>query len=449
MLRTNLSYAGLQLFASQFSQAIDDQVAAWNAAAAEAQQLGFEVTAVDDTTVVPSGPAGVPVAFDLTNFDITGNVTNPTTFTLQASGEYAGYGQIIFSAGDSGTRTVTITQNGIPIATVSSDPLAQPTTPPEPLTLYFTFTGDFQQGDVIQVIASHNLSSSQDVLPGSFFSMIQTSASGTAINVGSSNTDGTKNFTAEVTVQPLTVVRVLPDGNVTPIDPFIPVITGVSEDASNLLTITCNAHHFVSGDHVVFSGLQNAAYLNNIAVTVLAGGLSGTQFTAIDPTGHGSFTEPVSPPVAETGSVLYANDSGSVLAPNPDGITTDGAPALGTVPVGVRYGGLFQVTQAQAAAVSGKLPWLHRRRAVLRRPERTGDAGLFHTRSGLPSRKRPCRLDHLRRSGNLNYRVHLRAAHRNTIRQLLLSRPYNSSMKFSSSGSGRNHSPCTLRCANS
>jgi hypothetical protein len=354
MLRTNLSYAGLQLFASQFSQAIDDQVAAWQAAAAAVQQLGFEVTAVDDTTTVPSGPAGVPVAFDLTNFDITGNVTNPTTFTLQASGEYAGYGQIIFNAGNSGTRTVTVTQNGVPVATVSSDPLAQPTVPPEPLTLYLTFTGDFQQGDVIQVFASHNLSSSQDVLPGSFFSMIQTSASGTAINVGSSNTDGTKDFTTEVSVQPLTVVRVLPDGNVTPIDPFIPTITDVSEDAFNILTITCNDHHFVDGDRVVFSGLQNASYLNNVAVTVLSH--VGNQFTATDPTGHVPFSElSVSPPVPETGSVLYANDSGSVLAPNPDGITTDGAPAFGSVPVGVRYGGLFAVTVAQAAAVSGDI----------------------------------------------------------------------------------------------
>lgn len=181
--------------------------------------------------------------------------------------------------------------------------------------------------------------------------MIQTSASGTNINVGPSNTDGTKNFTAEVAVQPLMVVRVLPDGNVTPIDPFIPIITDVSEDAFNTLTITCNDHHFVDGDRVVFSGLQNASYLNNVAVTVLV--VAGNQFMALDPTAHGVFTEPVSPPSPETGSVLYANDSGSVLAPNPDGITTDGAPALGTVPVGVRYGGLFQVTQAQAAAISG------------------------------------------------------------------------------------------------
>src|SRR5579863_5846100 len=337
MLRTNLSYAGLQTFIAQAVQEIDSQIANANAQIANAQQLGFQVTASNDTTIVPPGLPGTAVQFDLTNFDITGNVTNPTTFTIQAAGQYAGFGQINWDTGLAGTRTVTVTQNGVAISSTSSDPATT-----GPLTLSFSFTGTFAVGDVVQVIASQNLATSQNVLPSSTFTMIQTDTS--TVVVPSSNTDDTKAFIADVAVPALTVVKVQPDGNVKPVDPFIPAVTNVAESAGNVLTITCSGgHHFVAGDYVVFSGLTNASYLNGVPVTVLAGGLTGTQFTANDPSLHGSY-----PSTPETsGSVLYAiTGTNVVLAPIPDGITIDSAPAGGSVDAGTFYGGLYKVAGA-------------------------------------------------------------------------------------------------------
>lgn len=337
MLRTNLSYAGLQTFIAQATQEIDNQIANANAIIASAQQLGFEVTAQNDTTVVPSGLPATPVQFDLTNFDMTGNVTNPTMFTIQAAGQYAGFGQINWDTGAAGTRTVTITQNGVAISTTSSDPATS-----GPLTLSFSFTGAFAMGDVVQVLASHNLASSQNVLPGSQFSMLQTNV--TPISVTSGDTDDTKAFITDVALSALTVVKVQPDGNVKPVNPYIPAVTDVAESAGSVLTITCSGGHpFVAGDYVVFSGLTNASYLNGVAVTILAGGLTGTQFTANDPTSHGSY----GPAAESSGSVLYAiAGTEAVLPPIPDGITIDAAVAGGSVDVATFYGGLYQVTGA-------------------------------------------------------------------------------------------------------
>ncbi len=65
------------------------------------------------------------------------------------------------------------------------------------------------------------------------------------------------------------------------------LVTQVAESAGNLLTITC-ANDFQPNVTVQFSGLLNATYLNGVTVTILTA--SGTQFTATDPTAHGTYT---------------------------------------------------------------------------------------------------------------------------------------------------------------
>jgi len=112
MLRTNISYAGLSLFVQQAVAEVDNQIANAQSIISSSQQLGFAVAALGDTTVVPQGAAGVAVQFDETDFDLTGNVTSPTTFTIQSAGDYAGYGQVVWDATEMGNYTITVTRMG-------------------------------------------------------------------------------------------------------------------------------------------------------------------------------------------------------------------------------------------------------------------------------------------------------------------------------------------------
>jgi len=353
MLRTNISYAGLSLFLQQAVAEVTNQITNAQSIMASAQQLGFYVTAVADTTAVPQGPAGVAVQFDSVSapndFDLTGYVTSPTTFTIQSAGNYAGYGQVVWNATEAGNYTITVTQNGTPIYTISSDSSASPA---DPLTMPFSFTGNFAVGDVVQVVASQNTSSPQSVLPTSYFSMVLTGTA-TVSPVGLTVTDDTNTFTTANAITALTVVQVRkPDGDVVPVDPSIPLVTAIATDPTGaFVTVTVatpaygNPYNFVVGqvNPVVFSGLHVAAFLNGQAGTISATPTTTTFVVQLfTPTSHTSYS------ASETsGSVLYAIDSsGVVLAPLPDGVTITSAGAGDPVPVGTEYGGLFSVAGA-------------------------------------------------------------------------------------------------------
>jgi hypothetical protein len=343
MLRTNISFAGLNLFMQQATAEFDNQIATAQSILASLQQLGFYVIAVNDTTSTTSVP--VAVAFDQIEFDITGNVTNPTTYTIQAAGDYAGYGQVVWDATEMGNYTVTVTQNGVPIYTVTTDPTASPA---NPLTVPFSFTGNFAVGDVVQVLASQNTGINQSVLPTSYFSMLQASTTPvatTALVV----TDEADQFTSDAPISSLVVVSVQPDGTVAPVDPFIPLISDVQIVGPNTVILTVNAHNFAAGDLITFAGVLTATFINGQAATVQAVGTTPTQITAT----FATYTHGTYPATGDTGYVLYAvDDTGVVLAPFPDGITTaasgsaQGTPTVYPVPVATEYGGLFSVSGA-------------------------------------------------------------------------------------------------------
>jgi len=347
MLRTNISYAALSLFLQQATTEFNNQITNAQSILASAQQLGFHVTAVSDTTPTTSVP--VAVAFDQIDFDVTGNVTNPTTYTIQAAGDYAGFGQVVWDATAMGNYTVTVLQNGIPIYTVTTDPTASPA---NPLTVPFSFTGNFAVGDVVQVLASQNTGSNQNVLPTSYFSMLLTSTTPvatTALVV----TDEADQFTSDAPIGPLVVVSVQPDGTVAPVIPFIPTIQTLQIVAPNTVIVTVDAHYFNVGDIITFSNVQDANYpsgsvVNGKAATVQV----GTTSTQIIATFFTTFTS-YGPSAEVSGSVLFAIDStGVVQPPFPDGITTSvsgspqSTPPVYPVPVATEYGGLFSVTGA-------------------------------------------------------------------------------------------------------
>jgi hypothetical protein len=161
--------------------------------------------------------SGVPVAFDTIDFDYTGNVTNQTTFTLQASGEYAFFGSVNWVGADTGeARTITVFQNGSPIYTASIDP-----TFTAPFDLTFSGYGSFSVGDVVQVVATHSFATQETIGAGSYFSMILTGPQEPPLQVPPDSTDSTQPFTADTTMASLTAVYVKPDGDVTFVDPTV------------------------------------------------------------------------------------------------------------------------------------------------------------------------------------------------------------------------------------
>jgi hypothetical protein len=405
MLRTNLSYAGVNKWSSLMQQEIQTQITTANNILTATQQIGFQVqinsnvitqtainanivtivvpnayqpgdnVLIEGTTVTPAlngqilvvltssatqftatfanpnvalqpdtGTTGLvtyapvsaltPVAFDTIVFDFTGNVTNRTTFTVQSAGDYIGLGQIVFlpttpPSGD-GVYTATVTQNGTPIATINSD-----STQGAPQSLAFSFTNTFAQGDVVQVLASHNFPSQQIVNSSSFFGMTQSQVP--TPPSGPTSGDDTVTFNVVnplpawyvtnvgTTVPAGTAVFVQPDGTVAPVDPFVPAITNIAINGSNVLTVTTNGHHFFgaetdtitnialvsnvltvtaannlqSGQSVTFSGIATSTYLNGQTIRVLTA--SGTQFTA-------SYTHANDPSHPDTGSAAGIGD---------------------------------------------------------------------------------------------------------------------------------------------
>lgn len=298
-------------------------------------------------TIITQVPALTPtnVAFDSVQFDFTGNVTNQTTFTIQSAGNYVMSGQITFEDTSSGpgVYSVTVTQNGTPIYTASSDP-----TQSAPQILGISTIVAAVQGDVFHVVASHNFASTQ-IVDGcnSFFGMTQSSiAVPQTESTADDSSDTTNTFTVSnplpswfvgTVLPPLTAVTVIADGTVSPVDTFVPAITFIAI-TSNVVTVTTLGHHFKAGDLVVFSGVGTATFLNGMTVTVLSAGLTGTVFTA-------NFTHANYPSTADTGSVLYALDSsGAVKAPFVDGVTVAAASAGQSVSVANTYGGIYSAT---------------------------------------------------------------------------------------------------------
>ncbi len=230
MLRTNISYAGVKQYQQQVQNEIATQMANLNAAVAAIAQLGFFVTAVVDT-VIPAGVSGAAVNFEIppftqpSDFDLTDNVTNPNTFTLQNAGVYAISGQMNWGASGLGTFIITVTCNGVAIYQTEQ-------TGTGPFSQQFMYTGGFDIGDVIQVIASTSLASATTVVPGSFFTMILTNpiATGPAVSITPLTTGGsaTKSFMADSTFPELTAVVIQSDGGVNPVN-----ITSVVLDSTS------------------------------------------------------------------------------------------------------------------------------------------------------------------------------------------------------------------------
>jgi hypothetical protein len=368
MLRTNLSYAGINVWKNNMQTSITNAINNANALLQATQQIGFHVSVYTTVTPVPAGMMPT-VSFDPlqlpADFDFTSNVTEITAgpgggalFTIQTAGTYNGIGTFFWNVPAAGAYTITVTKNGTPIATAQSTTSGAGST-----STNITFNQPFIHGDIVQVIASTNLvSGTADIEPNTTFSMILSSvgtSSGGNTPTGQGNT---RNYLLDSPLAPwimqpvpvLTAVSIDSNGKATPLDPSVPAITNVAI-TTNVLTITAS-NHFKVGDLVVFSGVGAASFLDGIVVTIatlIGVGPTYTGFTA-------SYTHANYPSTPETtGSVLYAiNSSGAVLAPNSDGITLTSASAGAAVTVTTYYGEqyfLSPVTASDQITVGGLL----------------------------------------------------------------------------------------------
>jgi hypothetical protein len=237
MLRTNLSYAATQQQGSTMSTAIQAAIAQQQFLLQDFKNVGWKVEVASAINSVPPGSTGLFVSFDQVDFDLTGNVTRPNLFTVQASGTYAIVVELDWGVGDAAYRTGTLFQNNTAIGSSSTDG-----TTAGPTAIQMSLVQYLNKGDKVTVQATHGLATAQPLVAGSYISATLTSASAPAtssVPIPPNNTSPTLTFDAETALAPLTAVYVVADGNVKAIDPttvttdgagnpIYPIVTGVT-----------------------------------------------------------------------------------------------------------------------------------------------------------------------------------------------------------------------------
>jgi len=236
MLRTNLSYAATQQMGTDFSNAIQDSIQQNQLLLQDFQNIGFKAETLSAVNSIAVGSSSPPVSFDKVDFDLTGNVTSPSTFTIQAAGDYALVVELDWTAGAAGVRSATILLNGTTaLSTFSTDDSQA-----APTLIQMSTSQYFHVGDVITVVASHSLSTAQFIAPGSYIAATLTSTDvPAALPSIPPSLSPTRNFVAAVAISALVALAVDANGHVGPIDPttvqtdgngnpIYPIVSGVS-----------------------------------------------------------------------------------------------------------------------------------------------------------------------------------------------------------------------------
>jgi hypothetical protein len=238
MLRTNLSYSATQQMGQTISDSISAAITQSQSLLQDFTNVGWKAEVASAVNSVPVGSGGLNVAFDQVDLNLTGYVTNSSTFTITTSGTYAIAVELDWGAGDAGYRTVTLFSNGTTaLGTTSTDG-----TTAGPTTIQLSVVQYLNVGDVIKVVATHGLGVSQVILAGSYISATLTDTStetSSGVTIPSSSTGTTQTFTADTQLAPLTALLVTSNGNVVAVDPttvttdgqgdpIYPIISGVS-----------------------------------------------------------------------------------------------------------------------------------------------------------------------------------------------------------------------------
>jgi len=155
-----------------------------------------------------------------------------------------------WEAGAAGTRTVSLAVNGTVISTYSTTEVQT-----APTLIQLSAAPFLNVGDVVTVMASHDLNTAQFIAAGSYISatLTDTSAPVPTTPVPPTSTGQTQTFPAGSTIAPLTAVIVSSTGSVTPVDPttvqedsgnpIYPIVTGISLTAGTVgenITVACS-----------------------------------------------------------------------------------------------------------------------------------------------------------------------------------------------------------------
>ena len=272
MLRTNLSYAATQQTAQDVSTAITNSIQQNQALLQNFQNVGFEAESSSAINSIPAGSTGTPVSFDEVVFDLTGNVTSPTTFTIQMAGDYAVVVVLNWEAGLAGTRTGTVLLNGTTVLSTFSTNYTQTA----PTTIQMSVSQYFNEGDVLTVLVSHSLGTAQFIAAGSYISAMLTSMdTQTPLPAIPNGTSTTYTFPAAVSISVGVALAVNSSGKIIPIDPttvqtdgngnpVYPIVSGVSLSsgaAGASITIGSNygGIYEIDGENFTVGGLIYAA----------------------------------------------------------------------------------------------------------------------------------------------------------------------------------------------
>jgi hypothetical protein len=212
MLRTNLSYAAILSTKSDLQTAITNTIQ--QAQSTAAQNTGWHALINAPITIPINNPSGFVVPFADIDYDITGYVTSPTTFTIQETGLYAISGSIDWGLGLPGTRTVNLVLNGSVIL------FSQSTSNVEtgPVETTFSVIQQLNQNNTIQVLVINGSSTPTNIVlvseiygslvPGSFVSPNVTNVPNTV-----------RTFPTAVNIPVVTAVQINNLGDATPVDP--------------------------------------------------------------------------------------------------------------------------------------------------------------------------------------------------------------------------------------
>ena len=275
MLRTNINYAALQQTGQAISDSIQASIQQNQLLLQNFQNIGFKVEVKDTIDSVPVG-TGLQVAFDQIDFDLTGNVTSPNTFTLQTSGNYAIAIELNWDAGAAGVRTATLFLNGTTaLSTWSTDNVTA-----APTTIQLTSAQHFNAGDVLTVVVTHGLNTAQIISPGSYIAatLTDTDTPVSTMVIPNTSVSKTQKLIAGAVISALVAVITDSNGNIEPVDPatvqtaspgapIYPILPGVALSSGGVGTeITVGTY---------YGGLYNAPNANFTVGGLLYAGVGG------------------------------------------------------------------------------------------------------------------------------------------------------------------------------
>jgi hypothetical protein len=265
MLRTNLSYSTILTVQANLQNAIATMINTANTSISNFNVAGWHVLVASPDVI--GANSSVPVVFQTTDYDFTGNVTSPSLITVQTAGTYALSGKIQWGGTSTGSRTINLVLNGTTVLfTNSTSNIA-----PGSVTQTFSTIAQLNQGDTLQVVVINQTGGVQSITaPSEFYGSLVPDGYISPATTGPNINTPLMQFIADATMPAGTAIQVDSNGNVLPVDPIgplsppaLPLVNGVVLDAVNTgnlanVGLTYGSEYSIAGANFVVGGLVYA-----------------------------------------------------------------------------------------------------------------------------------------------------------------------------------------------